>query len=154
MKEINWTKFSALSEVFSSLAIVVTLIYLAIQTQQTNEALLANSRQATMQADLEFISAVISSPEAFANLQAPIAELSIEEFLQMRNTFVGMVRIREFVWFQYQNGILDDNTFRSYMAPMSRWLQWEGAHDSWLQFKEEMDPEFVAYIDQRLEESE
>ena len=154
MKEINWTKFSAVSEVFSSLAIVITLIYLAIQTQQTNEALLASSRQATMQADVEFIGAVINSPEAFANLQKSGSELSALEAGQMQNTFAAMMRVREFAWFQYQNGILDENTFRSYMAPMARWLQWEGAYETWQLFRLELDPEFAAYLDQLREAEE
>ena len=56
-------KIAPLAEIVSSLAVVVTLIYLAIQTQQTNSARAANSQSVTMLADTTLISALISNPE-------------------------------------------------------------------------------------------
>jgi hypothetical protein len=63
-------KIAPLAELISSVAIVVTLIYLAIQTQQTNNALLANSRQATLMADITLISTLITNPEFAAYVNA------------------------------------------------------------------------------------
>ncbi|NIR50921.1 hypothetical protein GWN28_21770 [candidate division KSB1 bacterium] len=154
MTEQGWAKFSANSEIVSSIAVVVTLIYLAIQTQQTNEALLASSREATMTADVEIVSALISNPQAFANLHEPRSELSLSEQPQTANVLVGLLRIREFAWFQYKNGVLDETTLRSYLAPLTRWLQWEGAKPTWNLFSQEIDPEFVAYVDQILADTE
>ena len=34
MKDVDWTKWSAIAEIFSAIAIVVTLLYLAVQTNQ------------------------------------------------------------------------------------------------------------------------
>ena len=42
MKSLDWTKWSAIAEIFSSVAILVTLIYLAIQTQQNTAAILGS----------------------------------------------------------------------------------------------------------------
>jgi len=149
----KWTKLSAVAEIVSSVAVLITLIYLAIQTQQTNEALIANSRQATMTADVEMISALVSNPGVFANLQKPFSQLTIAEQGQAANAVAGLLRIREFAWFQYRNGALDEVTLRSYLSPLVRWLRWEGAQPLWERFSQELDPEFVAYVDSMLAES-
>ena len=48
-------RIAPLAEIISSVAVVLTLIYLAIQTQQTNSALVANSQSVTMLADMTLI---------------------------------------------------------------------------------------------------
>ena len=154
MNDNRWTKLSAISEIVSSVAVLVTLIYLAIQTQQTNEALIANSRQATMTADVEIVGALISNPEAFANLRKPYSELTLAEQGQTANVLAGLLRIREFAWFQYKSGVLDEVTLRSYLAPLARWLKWEGTKPTWEVFSQELDPEFVEYVNVMLAEAE
>ena len=72
-------KIAAIAEIVSSIAIVVTLIYLSIQIQQTNSALLANSRQEIMTAEMGFISTIISNPEVGANARKPFSELTVAE---------------------------------------------------------------------------
>ncbi len=154
MNEQKWTKLSAISEIVSSVAVLITLIYLAIQTQQANEALIANSRQATMTADVEIVGALISNPQAFANLRKPFSELTLVEQGQNANVLAGLLRIREFAWFQYKSGVLDEVTLRSYLAPLARWLKWDGTKPTWEIFSQELDPEFVAYVDEMLDEAE
>jgi hypothetical protein len=46
---------AALAEIISSVAIVATLIYLAVQSRQTKDMLLGNSRQAAMSADVTLL---------------------------------------------------------------------------------------------------
>jgi hypothetical protein len=132
---------------------VVTLIYLAVQAHQTTSALLANSRQATMTADVAVIAAAIGAPRAWANLHKPFADLSLAEQEQTTNLLAGLLRVREYAWFQYRNGVLDEAALRSYVAPMARWFQWGDTMTVWRQFSGEFDPEFVAYVDKMLRDS-
>jgi hypothetical protein len=154
MKPINWAKWSSIAQVLGTVATVTTLIYLTVQAQQTTSALLANSRQATMTADVTVIAAAIGAPRAWANLHRPFAELSLEEREQATNLLAGLLRVREYAWFQYKNGILDEAALRSYLAPMTRWFQWGNTMTVWRQFSTELDPEFVAYVDQMLRASQ
>jgi hypothetical protein len=154
MKAIDWGKWSAIAQVFGTLATAVTLIYLAVQSQQTTSALLANSRQATMTADVAVIAAAIGAPRAWANLHRPLAELSPEERDQRANLLAGLLRVREYAWFQYKNGILDEAALRTYEAPVNRWLRYGDTMTVWQQFATEFDPEFVSYVDQMLRDSE
>lgn len=68
---MNLTKLSAVTEIVSSIAIVITLIYLTVQTQQNTEALHANSRQATIAADIEFLTTLMDNPEIEVNVYLP-----------------------------------------------------------------------------------
>lgn len=151
---MNRSKLADYSEIISSIAIIITLIYLSIQTQQTNNALLANSRQAMMTADVEMISTLISNPEASANAFKTGSELSFVEQRQVRNVFAGLLRVREFAWFQYKNGIMDEATFTSYLAPTVRWIRMGKNIDEWESLSGDFDPEFVAHINKLLHETQ
>jgi hypothetical protein len=78
----------AIAEVVSSVAIVLTLVYLIADAavtatvQQTNTALLATSRQGTMQADVQLLTALLDS--SVTELAArPFAELTETEKSQV-----------------------------------------------------------------------
>ena len=148
-------KIAPLAEIISSFAIVLTLIYLAIQTQQTNSALVANSRQATMLADMTLISALIANPEAMGNTRRPFNELTGAEQDQLGNVLAGVLRSREFAWLQYQEGILDEATFASYMETPIRWIREDEAFRYyWEYFSASANPEFKSYVDSLLRVSE
>ena len=60
---MNWTKVSAAAEILSSVAILATLVYLAIEIQQSAEANQANTRQAILASDQQFLELLVDSPE-------------------------------------------------------------------------------------------
>ena len=114
MKNADWGKWSAIAEIVSSVAIVVTLVYLTVQTQQNTSALLAVSRQAALQAELDVLSLRFDYPQLWLDQ----GELSPEDEVRYTGFVYKILRMREFEWFQYQSGILDQATWQSYMAPM------------------------------------
>ena len=137
-------KVAAISEIVSSIAIVVTLLYLAVQTQQTNAALFANSRQATMVADLQLIAHDLEYPEvvmAIANDGRSAEEQKLMAWFSL------VLRIREFAWFQYQSGILDQRTFDSYMNVVPIALASDFGQQYWATSHTVFDPTFVEYVD-------
>ena len=60
---------------------------------------------------------------------------------------VSYLRIREFAWFQYRNGILDDTTWNSYMAPTGAVFGSDLARAVWESGAIKMDAEFMARVD-------
>ena len=76
MKQINWSKWTSIAEIVSSFAIVITLIYLTIQTQQNTDAMRANSRDVLINSDLQIIQMVTEHPEINYNMRkAEITDL-------------------------------------------------------------------------------
>lgn len=171
---------AAIAEIVSSVAIVVTVVYLAsqtrllgsqteqlaiqteqlaIQTEQTNRALFSNSRAQLMSADLQILLQYANSPFAPRDLdllrsQMPLdRELTDEDVATLgwrNNLLTAMMRIREFSWFQYQDGLLDPSAWEGYAASMVRNIQRDSGVLVWERAKAELDPGFAAEIDARL----
>ena len=143
-------KLSAIAELVSSIAIVATLAYLAIQTQQTNSALTANSRASTLSADIAFLTASFGGADINATLFKSPEDLTDADWNRLIQWLAAMARIREFAWFQYQNGVIDEATLRSYIVVLVDTIQWPSMIDIWPEVSTNMDPDFVAYVQAML----
>jgi hypothetical protein len=144
-------KVSAVAELVSSIAIVATLAYLVIQTQQTNSALAANSRAATMSADITFLSASFGGEDMNALLVKSLEELTDADVNRLLQWLAAMARIRECAWFQYQSGVIAEATLRSYVIVLVDTIQWPIMIDTWPAVSANMDPDFVAYVSAMLD---
>ena len=105
-------KISAVAELVSSVAIVITLTYLAVQTSQNASALNANSRQQMLDSELMIIDTSRN------DLLIPLIrttdqylELSQAERIRFENWYNMLFRIRENLWLQNQGGVLDDESW-------------------------------------------
>ena len=144
---MNPQDISAIAEIVGSIAIVATLVYLAIQMKQNTNALLATSRGTTMMADVTMLSSIINHATAVYGDE----DLSAEQQRQFEIFLAMYLRIREFAWFQHQNGILDEATWKAYMGPTKRILSTPQGKNTWALISSELDPIFVAYIEAALE---
>ncbi len=143
-------RISAYAEIVSSVAIVVTLVYLTIETRQNTEALMANSRQAALNGDLVILSNAMVNPEVGATLfggQPGQPDQSAED-IRRRALVIAFLRVREFVWFQYQTGQMDEETWGSYMRPALAVLGTPEAMDVFNSYNG--NPEFIAYVEDFL----
>ena len=145
-------KLSAVAELLSSVAIVATLVYLAIQTQQTNNALYSNSRAALMSSDIDLLTTWASDPELalFAD-SAAAGALSPAQLAQQQMLTVGFFRIREYAWFQWQDGLLDEQAWNGYLSPLLRMVRDQDMQrEFWQEFSPELDESFVRYVNDRV----
>lgn len=144
-------KLAPIAEIVSSAAIVLTLIYLTVQTQQTNDALFASSRQGILMADMSLIQTLVNNPQIETYAKMPNSELTDSESSQVANSFAGLLRSREYAWLQYQAGILDKATFESYMETLIRMTKEnQGFRFYWDLFLVRTNPEFSAYVNSML----
>jgi len=115
---VNWTAISTISELIGAIAVVVTLGYVAVQIRQNTNALLANSRQTLLDADLGLISEFLA--HAFhIEIFPDHVQLTPEDERRMMWCLIKALRIREFAWHQYKSGNLDEKSWHSYMAPVA-----------------------------------
>ncbi len=108
-------KISAIAEIISSVAIVITLIYLTVETRQNTEALNAQSREsilASSQAELFFLT---ERPELAVLMTKP-DRLSVEENIQLDAFLTALFRVREYSWLQYQAGVIDEAQWSTELA--------------------------------------
>lgn len=155
-------KTAAVAEIVSSIAIVVTLAYLVVQTremanqtsqmaaqtEQTNLALNANTQATVMAADLSYIFAGLQHPEASPGLGRERSES--EEFSVLAFT-AASTRIREFLWWQKEAGLVDDATWNSYIGTLVRNIEVDsGYRRAWQQMSSTLTPGFVAEVESRV----
>ena len=122
MQDINWTKWSSIAEIFSAIAILVTLVYLAVQTQQNTAAVQASTRQAMLAEDREFLSAAAANPMLATLLFRDQETLTDLEKAQVHGLLSRLIRIRENQYSQFRNGAIDRDTFESFLSSTARTL--------------------------------
>lgn len=150
-------KTAAIAEIVSSIAIVLTLIYLAIQTQQlgvqteqNTSALQASARQAALDADLRILAQIIERPFLYAGppIEMPDSDFTEEELIQIAVLTVSQFRARESYWIHHEAGALDSNVWESYRTALIRRLSSDAASRyMWDLFSDQLDPGFAGEID-------
>jgi hypothetical protein len=110
---VNWETGAAVAEITAAVAVIASLIYLAIQIRQNNELLRSESRQALVTNDLASLSANFNNADVFAKYIAG-QELSAEDQLRLSFMFTLDLRNREFEYFQYVHGLLDEQAWLAY----------------------------------------
>ena len=88
-------QLSYVADIIGVVLIIASLAYVARQLRQNTDAQLATSRAEMMAAGLG------DSPDE----------------VRHASWIISYLRVREFAWYQYRNGVLDQTTWESYLAP-------------------------------------
>lgn len=143
---MNWDKASSISEILSSVAILITLVYLAVEINQNAEATQADVRQAMLASDQQLLELLIEDPKL--SLSWYKQELDDEEKVRLNYFLFSHLRMRENNWLQYKNGILDDETWQSYSRSLGFIFSARQPRTWWSSLEKEQmfDDEFVAVV--------
>ncbi len=114
---IDWTAVSTALELVGVVVVIATLWYLALQIRLNTKALLTSSRQGLLDSDLALISDYITHA-IDPHLIGDDVQLSPEDERRLTWIIIKAIRIREFAWHQYKSGLLDEESWQSYMAPV------------------------------------
>jgi len=102
-----------IAEILGVIVVGVTLIYLSLQVRQGTELLRSESRQALVTNDVTSLASNFQNADVFAKYVAG-NEMSAEDQLRLSFMFALDLRNREFEYFQYINGLLDEQTWLAY----------------------------------------
>ena len=153
-RSINLQNLASIAEITGAAAILVTLIYLAIQTNQNTEAIQANTRQAMIAADQALLNQVIEFPEIDEYYYK--TDLSDREMRRLSVFLLQLVRLRETYWLQYQTGAIDDKTWKSYRESLIYTFSTPRTRQWWNNAVSEttmFDSGFVKEMERRLAET-
>jgi hypothetical protein len=163
MKSVDWPKWAAIAEILGAVAIIVTLLYLAVQTRelrvqtaQNTDALQANARQASLDSELGLIYKGIEYPILYKRPPAPMIELELEDYtdddvIRVILWEIATLRTREHYWLQYQDGALDAATWASYRSVLvSRINRSIRTRQVWDLYWDEFDPGFAEEVNNFL----
>ena len=151
---MNWEAIGAVSEIIGALAVVVTLAYLAVQIRQSNDLLRSESRQVLVSNDVTSLRSGMELSDVFAKFVSS-GELSAEEQLKLSFMFALDLRNREFEYFQYINGLLDEQTWLAYRHVIMINHSTGLGRKWWDEIgRGIVDPEFARLVDELLVDAE
>ena len=167
MRKIDWTKCSAIADILGAVAIVATLLYLAVQTQylaeqtellaiqsqQNTAAVQAATRQAMLAEDRELLALRLEFGVQELMIRE-VGSLSDDEKIRLSTWLVMFLRNRENQWLQRQSGVIDEATWLTYSYTIGPILSYEVTRPWWVQrvSRGEFDPGFVGYVNGILAE--
>ncbi len=115
--QLNWAAISAVSDILAAIAVVASLWFVVGQLRQNTKAIVASSRQGLLDADIGLISGFIDHA-IDPHLISDSDKLTPENERRITWMVVKALRVREFAWHQYKSGVLDEETWQSYMEPV------------------------------------
>jgi hypothetical protein len=134
----------------ANVAVVGGIVFLAIEIRQNNEFLRSESRQTLVANDVTSLTANIENADVFAKLLAG-QELSAEDQLRLSFMYALDLRNREFEYFQYSNGLLDEETWLAYRHVILFNHSTELGRKWWDEIgRGVVDPDFAALVDELL----
>jgi len=162
---LDLRRWALFAEISGGIAVVVSLIFVGYQVQQSNEqaALNTTALQVTAYQQLidgisEFNVQTMQNPELRAvrmkvDAGAAIEELNPEE-QAIFNAFLYLAyRNGDLAFLQFQKGIIDENRLRSGMGLLVNYLEVPTVRQHWDQAKGGFVAEYRNYIDHLVEEN-
>ncbi len=128
------------------IAIVATLIFLAVETRQNTAALYAESRQSVLAASHSELFMIVENPDLLLSVTSG-ETLNAEQQVRLGAWLAASMRSREFSWLQYRDGIIDDAQWQAEVLIIRfildsirtrEWWQVVGQYNS--------HPEFVEFV--------
>lgn len=145
------SRLSAISEIISSIAILATLVYLAIEVTQNTKLLEADSLQATMDGDVQLALFRVNDPSIGQSFVNP--DMTDREKEKLNTFLFAWMRIKEADWLKHESGIMDEATFATYKTSLVGPLASLNPYKWWNHFKGQglWNAGFEAYVDEVLE---
>lgn len=132
----------------ANLGVIASIIFLAIEVQQNTTVQIANSRQQMLDAELSVIDDLSENPELYLNLRNP--DLGKIDRAKRQVHWIKLLRTREFAYYQYLDGLVDEATWESYFAPMFGYFGAGPGREAIEKGFYTGSPEFKAYLMDRL----
>jgi len=149
---MNASKLADISEIVSSIAIVITLVFLTLQMQQNTQAIEATSRQGALGSDTNFLVQAVNNPETILAWSKP--ELTDKEAIKLNESLILFFRNRENDFAQYQRGVMDGSTWNRYTSSIRSLFAFERVRNWWSNLSAQyFDPGYVSEVNRILAQS-
>ena len=144
----------SIGELIGSIAVVISLIYLAIQIRQNTESnkLLATQNLVNQNSDL--VDGIASDPVRAALIQKGImdglGDLTAEEELRFSCNMMAVYNQFELAYHQYRSGNLHSEIWHKYAYEIPIWISLPGGKEWYAKDHARYSPEFRKYFTESL----
>lgn len=151
---MNWETAGSIGEVIGALAVVVSLIYLAVQIKQNSGIAKSVAIQHWASASALEKSAIFSDPEFATFLTKSMTnydDLDQVEKLRFHNYVIQANNSFELLYFQWQNRTIDEMFFRGKEQSYLRFVRNPGVIHVWKRIApHQWDTRFIEYVESHL----
>jgi len=159
MAKSNLQEWSAIAEIFSSVAVLATLVFFVFEIRQTNDAVRANTYQEMAAMTVDFNAQFFENAEVsdfIAKTASEDYDLTESEAIRLRAMISTTYRMMNNTWFQYEVGTVTEQQMESLLYPAvlnfrrrgRMRIEWEEGEDKLL-----LDPDLVEYLDKKIYET-
>jgi hypothetical protein len=137
-------------EAVGLIAIVASLIFLAIEINQNTNALYGQSRQSVLEAAQNELFLLVEHPEISLSVikEGP---LTAEENVKLDAYLAATLRAREYAWLQFKDGAIDDEQWKAEVAVTQSILNAERVRRWWdIVGRNSSSPEFAEFVDGQI----
>ena len=145
---MNWEAIGASGEVLGAAAVLITLIYLAIQVKQNVKLTKASIRESRTAASQRVLLAIKEEAELITKTKP----LTPAEELRVVLAYSTMFRDWEAYLYQYQQGLLDESEWLAIASAIENSLQRDLVRKVWRQRRHIYSESLRREVDQHLEE--
>jgi hypothetical protein len=148
---MNWEVIGILAEVVGAIAVVVTLLFLAIQIQQHSKSVKTAAAQSVIQSLADSYNTTSMSPHLCHIIVVgakDIENLSDTDTAQLYMWLTSWFRLVEQAYFHYTLGNLRASTWNGQLAHLKSALSTEAMAEFWAVRKEIYSMEFRTFVDQ------
>ena len=161
MSRIDWSKWSAIAEIGAAVAVVITLVYLAVQTRYVAVQTELNTAavRASIRQDMYANDQELMLNQTNVTRESCVFDLAANQEVGLGpcgRWLLALFRSRENNWFQYRDGLIDQATYSSYEQALRSVFVFNAYNGSawWPVLSGQLSAEFVAYVNGRREEWE
>ena len=146
---MNWDAFGAIGESLGTLAVFVSLMYLAIQIRvQNKETRIASVHEITEA--FRQSTTLISNPEIaqiYVRAIRGIETLEDWERMSFIATAQCLLRVWEEAFYQHSEGRLDEGVWKAMETQYSDWVSMQGVQEVWAFRKQYYRQEFCQHVE-------
>ena len=139
-----------LGEFIGAIAVVLSLLYLAVQIRQNTRSVRGATYQALVSHAAEMNSSLFGEgtvPEIFLKGRADLSTLSEVECFRFQILVYQVFQSFETMYLLNRDGMLEDTFVKSKLNVLQRWLSQPGIRSVWSERRGELHPEFVAFVE-------
>jgi len=144
---VNWEAISTISEVIGAIAVVVSLIYLAVQVKQNTKLMRATAKQSLTEASQGMIYKMSEHPDLWVKLMSGTDPSSPEEDAQMSLLMRAMYRGFESQCYQHEAGLIEEPEWQALSNSIIQLTAMPGINRYWQQLKPHMSERLQRIID-------
>ncbi len=147
---MNWDAVGAIGEVVAASLVVLTLIYLAVQTRQSARATHAATMQSSNDTFVNINLAIVADDELLKTVAGFVEPQSLEDKAKYHIIMLSTYRARETMYILADAGSTDSRSWERLKPQIRANLKNDYARAWWQKNSDAFTQEFAAYVDSEV----